>query len=82
MKSVGVYHNFAALCFKTKNIKILDCRSPSEYIEDHPLDAMNTPVLNDSERERVGIIYKKHRFEAKKLGAVSFSLSHLAINHS
>lgn len=50
--------------------EIIDVRSPSEYAEDHVPGALNCPVLDDAERERVGTIYKQvSPFEAKKVGA-------------
>ena len=49
---------------------ILDVRSPSEFAEDHIPGAINCPVLNDEERQRVGTMYKQvNAFEAKKVGA-------------
>lgn len=49
---------------------IIDVRSPSEFAEDHLPGAVNFPVLNDSERVRVGTLYKQSSaFEAKKIGA-------------
>jgi tRNA 2-selenouridine synthase len=49
---------------------IIDVRSPSEFREDHIPGAVNFPVLNDEERERVGTIYKQvSAFDAKKIGA-------------
>jgi tRNA 2-selenouridine synthase len=49
---------------------IIDCRSPSEYAEDHVPGAISAPVLDDGERATVGTLYKQHSpFEAKKLGA-------------
>ena len=38
---------------------IIDVRSPSEFNEDHIPGALNFPVLNDMERKKIGIIYKK-----------------------
>ncbi|NEP60815.1 MAG: tRNA 2-selenouridine(34) synthase MnmH [Symploca sp. SIO2G7] len=50
--------------------EIIDVRSPSEYAEDHLPGAINLPVLDDTERAKVGTIYKKvSPFEARKLGA-------------
>lgn len=49
---------------------VVDCRSPSEYKEDHPPHAINLPVLNDEERAEIGTLYKKNKFEASRLGAV------------
>jgi tRNA 2-selenouridine synthase len=49
---------------------IIDCRSPSEYAEDHVPGAISAPVLDDAERALVGTVYKQRSpFEAKKLGA-------------
>ena len=49
---------------------ILDARSESEFALDHLPDAINTPVLNDQERIRVGTLYKQTgAFEAKRMGA-------------
>ena len=49
---------------------IIDCRSPSEYAEDHIPGAVSAPVLDDAERASVGTLYKQvSPFEAKKLGA-------------
>ena len=49
---------------------IIDCRSPSEYAEDHIPGALNAPVLDDAERAAVGTLYKQRSpFDAKKLGA-------------
>jgi tRNA 2-selenouridine synthase len=49
---------------------IIDARSPAEFAEDHLPGAMNCPVLDDAERERVGTAYKQHgAFEAKRIGA-------------
>jgi len=49
---------------------IIDCRSPSEYAEDHIPGAVSAPVLDDTERATVGTLYKQRSpFDAKKLGA-------------
>ena len=49
---------------------IIDVRSPSEFNEDHIPGAINLPVLDDEERKKIGIIYKKNSpFEAKVLGS-------------
>ncbi len=49
---------------------IIDVRSPSEYAADHLPGAVNFPVLDDTERARIGTLYKQvSAFEAKKLGA-------------
>ena len=50
--------------------EILDARSPSEFEDDRLPGAVNVPVLDDAERERIGTIYKQHSaFEAKRVGA-------------
>lgn len=49
---------------------IIDVRAPAEFAEDHLPGAINLPVLSDSERARVGTIYKQvSPFDARKLGA-------------
>lgn len=49
---------------------IIDVRSPSEWAEDHVPGAISLPVLDDSERARVGTIYKQvSPFSARKIGA-------------
>jgi len=49
---------------------VVDCRSPSEYAEDHIPGAVSAPVLDDAERAAVGTLYKQvSPFEAKKVGA-------------
>ena len=58
---------------------VIDVRSESEFREDHIPGAINCPVLNDSERARVGTLYKQvGSFEAKKIGAalVSRNIAH------
>ena len=50
--------------------ELIDVRSPSEFALDHMPGAVNLPVLNDAERERVGTQYKQDSsFAAKKTGA-------------
>ena len=54
--------------------EIIDVRSPGEFAEDHIPGAINLPVLDDVERERVGTLYKQvSSFEAKKIGAALVS---------
>ena len=49
---------------------IIDVRSPSEFANDHIIGAINCPVLNDHERDKVGTIYKKEStFKAKIIGS-------------
>jgi tRNA 2-selenouridine synthase len=49
---------------------LIDCRSPAEFAADHIPGAISAPVLDDSERARVGTLYKQvSTFDAKKLGA-------------
>ncbi len=50
--------------------EIIDVRAPCEFAEDHVSGAINLPVLQDDERERVGTIYKQESsFDARKIGA-------------
>jgi tRNA 2-selenouridine synthase len=54
--------------------EVIDARSPGEFAEDHIPGAVNLPVLNDTERARVGTMYKQvSSFEAKKVGAALVS---------
>ena len=49
---------------------LIDARSPAEFAEDHIPGAVNSPVLDNEERVRVGTLYKEAgAFEAKKVGA-------------
>ena len=49
---------------------IIDARAPAEFAEDHLPGAISLPVLDDSERARVGTIYKQvSPFTARKIGA-------------
>ena len=48
---------------------IIDARAPAEFAEDHLPGAISLPVLDDSERARVGTIYKQvSPFSARKIG--------------
>jgi tRNA 2-selenouridine synthase len=48
---------------------VVDARSPAEHAEDHLPGAISAPVLDDAQRERVGLLYSQSAFEAKRLGA-------------
>lgn len=53
---------------------IIDVRTPAEFALDHLPGAINLPVLDNAERERVGTLYKQvNAFEAKKIGAALVS---------
>lgn len=53
---------------------VIDVRSPSEYAEDRLPGAINLPVLDDAERERVGTHYTQVSvFEARRMGAALVS---------
>ena len=47
----------------------IDVRSPAEFALDHIPGAINAPVLDDSERARVGTLYAASPFVARRLGA-------------
>lgn len=54
--------------------EVIDVRSPGEFDDDHVPGAINLPVLDNLERERVGTLYKQvSSFEAKKVGAALVS---------
>lgn len=48
---------------------IIDVRSPTEFNLDSIPTSINLPVLTDSERDQVGKIYKKNKFQARIIGA-------------
>lgn len=48
---------------------ILDVRSPNEYHNSHISNALNFPVLEDSQYQQIGTLYKQNPFNAKILGA-------------
>ena len=53
---------------------VIDVRSPAEFALDHIPGAVNYPVLNNEEREKIGTLYKQvSPFAAKKLGAALVS---------
>jgi tRNA 2-selenouridine synthase len=53
---------------------VIDVRAPSEFAEDHLPGAVNLPVLDDSERARVGTVYvQQSPFLARKIGAALVS---------
>jgi tRNA 2-selenouridine synthase len=52
---------------------VIDVRSPDEFAEDHLPAAINLPVLDNEERVRVGTLYNRSPFEARKLGAALIS---------
>ena len=50
--------------------QIIDVRSPAEFAEDHLPGAVNWPVLDDDERQRIGTLYKQvSPLQARKAGA-------------
>jgi len=53
--------------------QVIDVRSPAEFALDHVPGAINCPVLDNEERERVGTLYARSPFDAKKLGAALVS---------
>ena len=61
--------------------KIIDVRSPNEFKNDHLIGSINCPVLSDSEREYIGIIYKKDSpFRAKIIGSTIIVLDFLLLS--
>lgn len=54
---------------RSRNIPVLDVRSPSEFKQGHIPGAINLPLFNNNERAEVGTLYKnKGRQEALKKG--------------
>lgn len=57
-----------------RHADILDVRTPNEFDEDHVPGAINTPVLTNEERARVGTVHAQASdFDARKLGAALIS---------
>lgn len=76
--------NQTQLPLKPPYSEIIDVRSPSEFAEDHIPNAINLPVLNDTQRAEVGTLYKQvDTFTARKVGAalVSQNISTHLNNH-
>lgn len=44
---------------KNNNLITIDVRSEAEFIEDHLPGAINFPILNNTERDEVGFLYKQ-----------------------
>ena len=64
--------------------EIIDVRAPVEFADDRLTGAINLPVLNDEQRERIGTQYKhQSSFEAQKAGAalVSENIAHHLRDH-
>lgn len=47
-----------------QTIPVLDVRSPGEFEYGHLPGSINMPILEDHQREEIGILYKKHGKEA------------------
>lgn len=62
MESGGIIASLARFDY------IIDVRSPREFGESHIPTALNLPVLDDIEYERVGSLYKRDRLEANFVG--------------
>lgn len=48
---------------------VIDVRTPDEFKLDHIPNAINLPVLNNSQRDEVGKLYSTDQFRARKVGA-------------
>ena len=49
-----------AECWRSRNRTFIDVRSPKEFFEGHLPHAVNLPLLDDTERETVGVIYRRY----------------------
>ncbi len=47
-------------CRKSRDYSFIDVRSPKEFSDGSLPNAVNLPLLDDAERETVGIVYKRH----------------------
>lgn len=50
--------------------EIVDVRTPAEFAVDRVPGSINLPVLDNVERAKVGTLYKRASFDARRLGAV------------
>ena len=50
-------HKITKIWNNKKFDTIIDVRAPVEFNEDHIVGAINCPVLNNEEREKVGKVY-------------------------
>jgi tRNA 2-selenouridine synthase len=51
----------------------IDVRSEKEYNEDHIINSINLPILNNDERRNVGIVFKESKEDAITLGIDYYS---------
>jgi len=65
-------------CLKDGDNLVLDGRSPKEFAHAHIPGAINVPLLNDAQREIVGITYKKEGREAAVLKGFELVGPHFA----
>jgi tRNA 2-selenouridine synthase len=64
------YLNWSECLGQKPFTRIIDVRSPAEYVENHIPGAVNLPVLSNEERAEVGRLYHQvSRFDARRLGA-------------
>jgi len=63
---------------KRNEIKLIDVRSPSEYLQGHISGAINIPVFSDEERAIVGTIYKKQGPDIAILKGLEFAGAKMA----
>ncbi|MTI48055.1 tRNA 2-selenouridine(34) synthase MnmH [Sporosalibacterium faouarense] len=56
-----------------ENIVYIDVRSPKEYQVDTIPNAINIPILNDKERERVGYLYKQVNSQKAKEAGLEYA---------
>jgi tRNA 2-selenouridine synthase len=59
--------NIKTFLEKSKDIPVLDVRTPDEYRQGHITGAINFPLFNTNERAVIGRIYKEHGLNAATL---------------
>jgi tRNA 2-selenouridine synthase len=52
------------------NFRVIDCRSPAEYVDGHAPGALNLPLLGDVERSVVGTAYKHEGAARARMAAL------------
>ena len=60
------------LDLRTRNIPILDVRSPGEFMHAHIPGALNFPLFDDEERSEIGTLYKQVSSEAAMVRGLEF----------
>ncbi|EOD01242.1 tRNA 2-selenouridine(34) synthase MnmH [Caldisalinibacter kiritimatiensis] len=64
---------------KKRNVEFIDVRSEKEFCADTIPGAINLPILNDREREKIGYLYKQVDKEKAKEKGIEYASSKLSV---